>query len=206
MARHAKLPVVDTIADTFSFASKRFLTVFKVMLIPSIVLLGPILLVVVTQLGDLMATIVEFAEQAEAGGEPSEEQVEQLVMEILPFYGIILLMMPLQLLYAAMIAVPIHRAIVLDEKPGLFRLDGFVWRYFFGQIVFFLLILAIIVGVFVPMGLGIAALEESGVDEIATIGVVIASLALLVFLLVRLSLFLVEVSVEGKFNVSTSFS
>lgn len=210
MSRAAKLPVVDTVFGTFGFAFKRFLTVFKVALLPSIILMGPILYLVLTQLGGLMETIIAFAEATE-GSEPSEEDAQALFVSMMPFLGVMMLMLPLQMLYVSMIAVPLHRAIVLDEKPGIFRLDGLVWRYFFGQIVFLLLIVAISLVVFIPMGIGIGLIESSmGEGEnagvLATVGLFFIGMVLFLFLVIRLSLFMVEISVSGQFGVRAAFA
>jgi len=210
MSDAAKMPVVDTVFGTYGFAFKRFLTIVKVALLPSILLMGPILLLVLTQLGGLFETIIAFAETAE-GTEPSEEDIKALMMSLMPFVGVMMLMLPLQMLYTSMLAVPLHRAIVLGETPGFFRIDGLVWRYFFGQIIFCFLIVAIVLAVFVPMGLGIGLIEGAlgegqTAGVLATLGLVLISIVLALFLIIRLCLFMVEISVSGQFGVRAAFA
>lgn len=121
-----------------------------------------------------------------------------------PFGLAIMLTLPLSLLYNAMIGVPLSRAIVLGEKPGFFRLDGLVWRYFFGQIVMCLLILGIVLAIFGIAAGTIISFEEAG-NEAGGIAVGLAALLLVIFITVRLSLFMVEVAISGKFGVRAAF-
>lgn len=204
MSDTVKLPVVDTLAQSLGFATKRFPTVIKAALLPSLIIYLPMLWIIATTVGGWIEIIPELVEM-EGQSSVSDDQAVELFAALAPFYFAMLLLMPLSLLYNAMVAVPLSRAIVLDEKPGFLRLDGIVWRYFFGQILFCLLILGVMLAIFGAAAAAIASLEAAEVPEIAGIAVGLFALLAFVFATIRLSLFMVEIAVSGKFGVRASF-
>lgn len=204
MSDAVKLPVVDTLAQSLGFAAKRFPTVIKAALLPSLIIYVPILWIMATSLGGLMEMIPDLAEM-EGQSTVSDDQAMELFAALAPFYVTMLLLMPLSLLYNATVAVPLSRAIVLDETLGFLRLDGIVWRYFFGQILFGLLILGVMLAIFGAAAAAIASLEAAEVPEIASVAVGLFALIAFLFATIRLSLFMVEIAVSGKFGVRASF-
>jgi ABC-type multidrug transport system fused ATPase/permease subunit len=204
MSEKVKLQIVDTLGEALSFAWKKLPVIIFVTLIPTVILIGPVFYFVLTQFGDLFSELSTLAQSAE--GEVDDAQLETIALTILPIYAIFLLMLPLHLLYYAMISVPLNRYIVLSERPGPIRLDRYVWRYFFGQIVFWFLSVGIILGIMGPVVAAIIALKDYGDGgEFATVAIGFFGVGLVIFLLVRLSLFMVEVSINGKFNVRNAF-
>lgn len=204
MSDVVKLSVIDTLAQSLGFAAKRFPTVVKAALLPSLIIYLPILWITATSLGGLMEMVPELT-QMEGQSAVSDEQALEFVGALAPFYLAMMLLMPLSLLYNAMVAVPLSRAIVLDEKPGFLRLDGVVWRYFFGQILFCLLILGVMLATFGAAAAAIASLEAAEAPEIAGVAVGLFALLAFLFVTIRLSLFMVEIAVSGKFGVRASF-
>lgn len=203
MSDKVKLPVIDTLTGALSFAAQRFPTVLKVALLPSLLLYVPILWIAATSLSGLMEQLPLLI-SAEETGELSDEQALGLFKAMAPFYFAMMLMLPLSLLYNAMVGVPLSRAIVLDEKPGFFRLDGLVWRYFFGQIVMFFLILGLMLVILGAAAAAIIALDpEENLAGAVVVGLV--ALFLFIFVTMRLSLFMVEVAISGKFAVRAAF-
>lgn len=201
MSDAVKLPVVDTLSQSLGFASKRMLTTFKVSLVPGLLFGIPMAWLMVTVLGKFM----EMAPPAPGTEGPSDVPAEE-ILEIFALIGpLYLLVMILSCLAMAMIAVPLVRKIVLDEAPGFFRLDGIVWRYFFGFVIYALLNLVVLLAIFGPTAAIIAALEEAQVHEAASVGVGLLAVCLAVLVLVRLSLFMVEIAVSGKFGVRAAF-
>ncbi len=175
----------------------------KVALLPSLLLYVPILWITATSLSGLMEQLPSLI-NAEGTGDLSDEQGIELLKAMAPFYFVMLLMLPLSLLYNAMVGVPLSRAIVLDEKPGFFRLDGLVWRYFFGQIIMFFLILGLMLLIFGAAAAAIIALDPEE-NLVGAVMVGLVALFLFIFITVRLSLFMVEVAVNGKFGVRAAF-
>lgn len=204
MSDKTKLPVIDTLTAALGFATKRFPTVVKAALLPSLLIYLPILWITATSFGNMMDMMPGFVEM-EGGSTLSDEQALELVGTLAPFYFAMLLLAPLSLLYNAMVAVPLTRAIVLDETPGFLRLDGIVWRYFFGQILFVFLIFGLMLVICGAAAAAIVSLEAAEMPEIAGVGVGLFALLLFLFVVIRLSLFMVEVAVSGKFGVRASF-
>jgi hypothetical protein len=195
---------MDTLWAALGFAAKRFLTVVKVSALPGLLLYVPILWISMVSLGNMMDLIPELA-ALEGDSEISSEQAVDVFKALGPFYLVMMLLLPLSLLWSAMVGVPLIRAVVLDEKPGFFRLDGIVWRYFFGQILFFFLIVAIVLATIGLAAGAIAALETAGIHEAAGVGVGFIAFFFSIFVILRLSLFMVEVAVSGKFGVRAAF-
>lgn len=203
MSDKIKLPVIDTLTGALSFAAKRFPTVIKVALLPSLLLYVPIIWIAATSLSGLMDQIPSLTALEETN-ELSDGQALELFSALAPFYLVMLLLLPLSLLYNAMVGVPLSRAIVLDEKPGFFRLDSLVWRYFFGQIVMFFLILGLMLAILGTAGVAIIAFDPEE-NLAAAVAIGLFALFFFVFVTVRLSLFMVEVAISGKFAVRDAF-
>lgn len=204
MSDKAKLPVFDTLVEAFKYPATHFFQVLKVITLPFVMIYGPLLVLGWWALDTLLP---ELATLIESAGETGDDETFEAVFAsrgLGALNGLSQLANLAGLLFAAMITVPLTRAIVADETPGLFRLDRAVWWYALGQIVYALVIIGIVLS---AMLLAISAVAMAGEDaDLATAGIVVTAVFVCFFVIIRLSVFLPEVAMTGRFGFRASFA
>lgn len=206
MSDRAKLPIFDTIGAAFKYPLRHFLQVLKVGILPTLMIYGPIFLLAYWAFDIAWPEIVAAFEETVNLDENADIKGVYVSRGYSTDGGFSGLMQLAGLLFTAMVTVPLTRAIVLAEKPGFFRLDRAVWWYVLGQIVFLLAVVGIILAVAAATA-GLIALASSGQEnEATTVAIGIGGGLFATYLILRLSLFMPEVAVTGRFGFRASFS
>lgn len=208
MSNRVKLPVFDTVIAAFKYPAVRFLQVVKVGILPTLLVYGPIFLLAWWAFDSLWPEISATLEQIDTNDDMTMESMAAS-RGLTVLNGFSTLFRLAGLIFTAMITVPLTRAIVSEETPGFLRLDRAVWWYALGQIVFVLVVMGIILGV-IGASVGLAAIATNGFEseggEGAAVAIGLVGFLVLIFLLVRISLFLPEVAMTGRFGFRASYA
>lgn len=188
-----KLPVFQALEDSFSVTSSNFLSILKVMLLPAIAITAAQYYFFMPRFAELLPSLEKLQTGDTSGIGPEFWTAYATTMGI---------MFVLVILFLAIIAVPIVRLGALDEKPGLLRLDGVVFKYLAMLIVFpIILIIALAPGVGLMVGADYLVNEGALPDYALTIAFILMFIYFF-FMEYRLILVPVDVAVSGQFRIS----
>jgi hypothetical protein len=201
MSETPKLPIVDTLTAGLIYSGGGYLKILKILALPTLILIIPVLGLTLSFGFGFMR---EFAESLRHGQGVPGVVFEEMILQILPLMGLYPLFILGSLLFYAMVAVPMNRDIVLGEMPGFLRLDRYVWRVFFAQILLILLVIPVVLLFGLTVG-ALSALSGGEPSPALLAPLIFALVAAAIYFLVRISLFLVHVSVTGEFRVREAF-
>lgn len=194
MSNTRKLPVGDALSAIFSYSFKHFPTILKVALIPTVVFFGLMFYLVLPNIIDSMFQLMMIAE---------EEDPTAILTTLAPMFGMLVLLLPLSLIYYAMILAPLLRNIMYGEQVGFLRLDGLVWRTAAAIVIIYFIMIGIILAAMIPIGI-VTALLVSGSEEAA--GAIDALVMLFMYplifaVMVKTTLILPDIIASGRLRI-----
>lgn len=197
-----KLPVFETVGSALSYPAQNYLQILKVMVLPFLLLYGPLLAFLFFRGEDLIGQLIEVTGSIDGPEDLESEAMQEffVTFNVLSYMG-----QGISLFYMPLVMVPITRAIVAGEKLGWLHLNRYVgWsilaRILFGFILFGV-VLVVLLGAALPISIAAAVGAPDGL--VAALGVIAA--LVLIFLLIRLSLYLVDVAVRANLNPMDTF-
>lgn len=214
MSDKSKLPVFATFTSGFAWPFRHVSELIKIFALPSLLIYGPLFYLLCIVLGNALPEIYEIVATAQISdisenGELTMDgtaRLDALGVEVAMLNGLSSLFQLAGLVVGAMIGVPLTRSIALGEAPGLIRFDSKVVWYVLAQVVFPLLLVAVILGFGLVFGGGVAVAGSmidapSAALVVGLIGVVGA-----LYVLLRLSLFLPAVAAEGGLPIPSAWA
>jgi hypothetical protein len=191
MSTRAGLPVLQTVADVFTFAFRNFPSLFVLTFVAAVIV-EPLTFLSLQFTG----SFAEFASLAHSG------VVTDRIIASLPKTGLCLLIVLMgALLFLALIAVPIIRHITHGERLWLIRINTNSFRYMLSQFPVILILVGIAVFALTAISaFGGIFTDTSGEPGVMTLLLLFPVIIALAYFGVRLSLVPVAAVASGSLN------